>query len=157
MEHREIRFTILQTLYEYYYNGGLCKYLSTEKAIKQSELDGVDKNDIDGDIVYLKKKGVIESLTDINVAVPSQIMINEKGIDVVEDIVSNSMAKLALENEQTRKEMIEIFNNQHPTDKVRKFFGYVKSHPELTLQVVLQVVSWYLGSGHAPAPPFHKV
>ena len=131
MDHQEIRFRILHTLYQKYYGGHIADYHKTEDVITESDLEGIDYDVTCADIVYLKKSRLIEGLGGINMAYPVQIKIENPGFDAVERIVEQGLGKLATsDNNELQNEARAISAEKNPPTRARKFLDYIKQHPD---------------------------
>ena len=131
IDHQEIRFRILHTLYQKYYGEHIEHYHETEDVITESDLEGIDYDVTCADIVYLKKGRLIEGLYGMNMAYPVQIKIENPGIDAVERIVEQGLGKLAAsDNNEFQNEARAISAEKNPPTKAQKFLGYIKQHPD---------------------------
>src|SRR5438132_63710 len=133
MNHDEIRFRILHILYEKYYDGGLMRTYSIEDVIKESGLETVERNLVLGDILYLKNKGFVNGDMQLGVPHPTAIGIETFGIDTLENFVTHSMNKIITEDLdiQTKDEIEEIRKEESITSKVKKWYNFIISRPEM--------------------------
>lgn len=115
------------------------RYLDIASIIKEAELENIDINDVNGDTYYLYKKNMVDGIPSLGQMVPRGIMINENGIDTLEDIVKHSfelMSSSSGENDEAKKELQKISLELQPTGKIRRLFDYIKKHPELVATYV---------------------
>lgn len=72
---------------------------------------------------------------------PVMIRINVYGIDVVENIMDQSLEALRDKNkDDTTRDLQDILNEVNPNDKYRKFINYVKNRPDLFVGVLEKII-----------------
>jgi hypothetical protein len=145
MNHEEIRFRILYTLYQKYYGGQLKRYQNTEEIIKESGLDNIDRNIVLGDITYLKDSCLIVGLGVSGSAHPPHIRINTSGIDRVETFANSSLnSDHTSLSDDLRQEIQQIKSENNITTKIKKVYNFVISRPELPY--IEQLLRTFFGS-----------
>lgn len=85
MNNEEIRLKILRTLYDKYFEGQIDTFQKTEDVIKESALDGEERNAIEGNLVYLDNDEYIHGITNLVDTYPRDLKISSHGINFVED------------------------------------------------------------------------
>jgi len=147
MNHDEIRFRILHDLYQKYYSGGLLRYYSTDSVIKESGLGDIDINIVLGDVLYLKNKGLIRGMMVIGTAYPIQISIESHGIDTLENFVTRSVNTITSSDLDinSKQEVEEIKKEENVQTKIKKWYNFVISRPELSY--IQEALRAYFGSG----------
>ena len=87
VNNEEIKLKILRTLYDKYFEGQIDTFQKTEDVIKESALDGEERNVIEGNLVYLYNDQYIYGIQTLVEDYPRNIKITSSGIDFVEDHV----------------------------------------------------------------------
>ncbi len=134
LEHQEIRFRILSTLYQKHYSEQLGHPQNTEKIVQEAGLNNINKNDVDGDVVYLEDKCLIKAaMKPIGHVYPPFISITSYGIDFVENVVNQSIISFDSSglDIQTKREVKEILNDDSPSTKIKNLVEYAKLHTDL--------------------------
>ena len=117
MEHQEIRFRILSTLYQKHYSEQLGHPQDTEKIIQEAGLNNINKNDVNGDVVYLEDKRLITATKLLGHDYPPSISITSYGIDFVENVVNNLLCrwmastltvKLKWRSRKSQKKIVQV-------------------------------------------------
>ena len=85
VNHEEIRLKIWRTLYDKYFEGQIDTFQKTEDVIKESALDGEERNVIEGNLVYLDNDEYIHGITNLVDTYPRNMKISSIGIDFVEE------------------------------------------------------------------------
>ncbi len=75
MQHEEIRYRILFTLYIKHYSEQLGNPQVTNKVIEEAGLEYVEKNMVYGDIVYLKESNLITGMNVLGQPYPYTLII----------------------------------------------------------------------------------
>ena len=147
LNHQEIRFRILYTLYQIYYGGERYDVQQTEHVINKAGLEPVDKNDVYGDLVYLQKKKLVDTMQPIGMTFPMTMIINEKGIDAVEEIMEQSIATLKqADDNETKKNLDTILEEASSSGRAAKLFEYMKKRPDLFVSVIEKAIMSVLSS-----------
>lgn len=115
MDHQEIRFRILYSLYQKHYSPELGHPQSIEQIISDAGLSSISLNEIYGDVVYLEDKGFIKGQSALGYAYPLWISITSQGIDFVENIVND---------------VFEDIRKKHRTNVVYKFIKELQNEGE---------------------------
>jgi hypothetical protein len=149
LEHREIRFKILYTLYNKHYSDQLGHQQQTDKVIEESGLSNIDKNEVYGDVVYLENKGLVKGQSALGYAYPLWMIITSYGIDTVENAVNNFIKNLDLleaVDPEIKKEIKIISKTEQSTSsKIRIVFNYLD---RLHLLILLANEIAKIASGH---------
>jgi hypothetical protein len=147
LNHQEIRFRVLYALYQIYYGGKRYDVQQTEHVIKQAGLAEVDKNDVYGDLVYLQRKKLIDTMQPLGMTFPMTMIINEKGIDAVESIMEQSISTLRqADDSETKKNLDTILEEVSPSGRLTKLFEYMKKRPDLFVAVIEKAIMSVLSS-----------
>lgn len=129
MEHQEIRFRILHTLYQKHYSDQLGHAQQTDKVIEESGLSSINKPDVYGDVVYLKDKGLIKGQSALGYAYPPWITITSYGIDTVENGVNNFVKNVDLIESikpQVKNDIKRVSQLEESTStKIKTMFDYL--------------------------------
>jgi hypothetical protein len=145
LEHQEIRFKILYTLYQKHYSEDLGHHQQTNKVIEESNLSSIDKAEIYGDVVYLKDKGLIKGQTFLGYAYPPWITIISYGIDTVENSVGNFIQNVDTANveQPVKDEIKDISKEDYSTrEKIKKVVDSLQKHAALFALVKDITVLW---------------
>ena len=150
MEPPEIRFQILYYLYIKYYGGQTGKLHSVEKIIQETELKNIDRNLINGDIAYLYSSDLVTGKRNIgNGGYPPSIIITNKGIDLVENIINEIIVNILNQQDNTIvKNEIEIISKSDQRTRTTKAWDYVRVRPELFISVGEKVLKLFLSGGY---------
>jgi hypothetical protein len=150
MEHPEIRFQILYYLYNKYYGGQTRKLHSIEKIIQETELKNIDRNLINTDIAYLFSSDLVTGKGTIgNAGYPPSIIIINKGIDLVENIINEIIVNIRNQQSTTIvKNEIELISKSDQRRRTTKVWEYVKAKPELFVIIREKVLKLFLGAGY---------
>lgn len=128
MEVDDIRFNLLSTLYEKYYQYGE-RPISTENII--IELNFSDDSQIIYDnISYLSERNLIWAQNLLNEKNHSLVKINEKGISLVERVLALTLDKI--QDEALKEKLRLILNDANPSSRMRRFLDLTKSYSTLT-------------------------
>lgn len=128
MEVDDIRFNLLSTLYEKYYEYGE-RPVSTDNII--IELNFSDDNQIIYDnISYLSERNLIWTQNLQNEKYHSLVKINEKGIALVERVLALTLDKI--QDEALKEKLRLILNDANPSSRMRRFMDLTKSYSTLT-------------------------
>jgi hypothetical protein len=60
MDHKEIRFRVLHCLYLKYYSDQLGHLQPTQHIIEESGLQKINKNEVNGNLMYLSERGYLK-------------------------------------------------------------------------------------------------
>lgn len=134
MEHQEIRFRILHTLYQKHYSDQLGHLQQTEKIIEESRLSDASKADKHGDVVYLEGKGLIKGQSALGYAYPPWITITSNGIDVVENTVNTfirSVESIEYIPPNVKNDIKRVSNEQSTSAKIGVLVGFLDRLPDL--------------------------
>jgi hypothetical protein len=127
MEVDDIRFNLLSTLYEKYYQYGE-RPISTENII--IELNFSDDSQIIYDnISYLSERNLIWAQNLLNEKNHSLVKINEKGISLVERVLALTLDKI--QDEALKEKLRLILNDANPSSRMRRFLDLTKSYSTL--------------------------
>jgi hypothetical protein len=138
LEHQEIRFRILSTLYQKHYSEQLGYPQNTEKIIQEAGLSEIAKSDVNGDVVYLEDKRLIKAaMKPLGHAYPPFITITSYGIDFVEKVVNQSIISIDGTDidSRTKSEVKEISKEDSPSAKIKNLVEYAKLHTDLWLNI----------------------
>jgi len=128
MEVDDIRFNLLSTLYEKYYEYGE-RPVSTDNII--IELNFSDDSQIIYDnISYLSERKLIWAQKLQNEKYHSLVKINEKGISLVERVLALTLDKI--QDEALKEKLRLILNDANPSSRMRRFLDLTKSYSTLT-------------------------
>jgi hypothetical protein len=128
MEVDDIRFNLLSTLYEKYYEYGE-RPVSTDNII--IELNFSDDSQIIYDnISYLSERNLIWAQNLQNEKYHSLVKINEKGISLVEGVLALTLDKI--QDEALKEKLRLILNDANPSSRMRRFLDLTKSYSTLT-------------------------
>jgi hypothetical protein len=128
MEVDDIRFNLLSTLYEKYYEYGE-RPVSTDNII--IELNFSDDSQIIYDnISYLTERNLIWAQKLQNEKYHSLVKINEKGISLVERVLALTLDKI--QDEALKEKLRLILNDANPSSRMRRFLDLTKSYSTLT-------------------------
>jgi hypothetical protein len=128
MEVDDIRFNLLSTLYEKYYEYGE-RPVSTDNII--IELNFSDDSQIIYDnISYLSERNLIWAQKLQNEKYHSLVKINEKGISLVERVLALTLDKI--QDEALKEKLRLILNDANPSSRMRRFLDLTKSYSTLT-------------------------
>jgi hypothetical protein len=128
MEVNDIRFNLLSTLYEKYYEYGE-RPISTDNII--IELNFSDDSQIIYDnISYLSERNLIWAQNLQNEKYHSLVKINEKGISLVERVLGLTLDKI--QDEALKEKLRLILNDANPSSRMRRFLDLTKSYSTLT-------------------------
>jgi|SoiMethySBSTD1v2_1073268.scaffolds.fasta_scaffold17368_3 hypothetical protein len=128
MEVDDIRFNLLSTLYEKYYEYGE-RPVSTDNII--IELNFSDDSQIIYDnISYLSERNLIWAQNLQNEKYHSLVKINEKGISLVERVLALTLDKI--QDEALKEKLRLILNDANPSSRMRRFLDLTKSYSTLT-------------------------
>ncbi len=150
MEPPEIRFQILYYLYNKYYGGQTGKLHSVEKIIQETELKNIDRNLINGDIAYLYSSDLVTGKRSIgNGGYPPSIIITNKGIDLVENIINEIIVNILNQQDNTIvKNKIELIAKSDQRTRITKIWGYVKGKPEHFVNIGEKALKLFLSGGY---------
>jgi hypothetical protein len=150
MEPPEIRFQILYYLYNKYYGGQTGKLHSAEKIIQETELKNIDRNLINGDIAYLYSSDLVTGKRSIgNGGYPPSIIITNKGVDLVENIINEIIVNILNQQDNTIvKNKIELIAKSDQRTRITKIWGYVKEKPELFVNIGEKALKLFLSGGY---------
>jgi hypothetical protein len=150
MEPPEIRFQILYYLYNKYYGGQTGKLHSAEKIIQETELKNIDRNLINGDIAYLYSSDLVTGKRSIgNGGYPPSIIITNKGVDLVENIINEIIVNILNQQDNTIvKNKIELIAKSDQRTRITKIWGYVKAKPELFVNIGEKALKLFLSGGY---------
>ncbi|MGB5090740.1 MAG: hypothetical protein WBN72_07335 [Nitrososphaeraceae archaeon] len=150
MEPPEIRFQILYYLYNKYYGGQTGKLHSVEKIIQETELKNIDRNLINGDIAYLYSSDLVTGKRSIgNGGYPPSIIITNKGIDLVENIINEIIVNILNQQDNTIvKNKIEFIAKSDQRTRITKIWGYVIAKPELFVNIGEKALKLFLSGGY---------
>jgi hypothetical protein len=150
MDHPEIRFQVLYYLYNKFYGGEIGKHQAVENIIQETELKNIERNLINGDIAYLFSSGLVAGTRSIgNGGYPNFIIINNYGIDRVENIINEIIANIRNQQETTIvKNEIEMISKSDQKTRTTKIWTYVKAKPELFINIVEKVLKLFLSAGY---------
>lgn len=139
MNQDEIRFRVLSFMYEKYYEYGE-RPLFIENIAIELKLNA-DDSIIYRDITYLYDNNLVwgEKLGDTYY--PSQIRMNENGIDFVERVMNQTHDKI--QDEALRQKLKLLLNDANPASRIRGFLDLTKSYSSLT-GLVISVVRKFL-------------
>jgi len=84
MNNEEVRFKLLKSLYDRYYDGKIEDYHSTQEIIEEIGFEKAELNSVDGNVDYLVKDGYVEGIRD-NAPIPTFLKLEPYGIDFVEE------------------------------------------------------------------------
>ncbi len=127
MEVDDIRFNLLSTLYEKYYEYGE-RPVSTDNII--IELNFSDDSQIIYDnISYLSERNLIWAQNLQNEKYHSLVKINEKGISLVERVLALTLDKI--QDEALKEKLRLILNDANPSSRMRRFLDLTKSYSTL--------------------------
>jgi hypothetical protein len=127
MEVDDIRFNLLSTLYEKYYEYGE-RPVSTDNII--IELNFSDDSQIIYDnISYLTERNLIWAQKLQNEKYHSLVKINEKGISLVERVLALTLDKI--QDEALKEKLRLILNDANPSSRMRRFLDLTKSYSTL--------------------------
>ena len=128
MEVDDIRFNLLSTLYEKYYEYGE-RPVSTDNII--IELNFSDDNQIIYDnISYLSERNLIWTQNLQNEHYHSLVKINEKGISLVERVLALTLDNI--QDEALKEKLRLILNDANQSSRMRRFMDLTKSYSTLT-------------------------
>jgi hypothetical protein len=147
MDHNEIRFKILQTLYQKHYSPELEQPQVTEKIIQESGLGDIDKNHVAGDIVYLENKYLIKGMPLIGHIYSPWIKITSSGIDFVEMVIdrfTRNFENENIDNESKSKVRELLKENNNRSDKIQKVLDLAQRSTGLWLNI-MQIVGSLFG------------
>jgi hypothetical protein len=103
MRHAVIRYWILFTLYLKHYSDELGQPQITDKVIQEASLEYVERNMVNGDIVYLKERNSIQGNYIIGQSYPYAIIITSEGIDKVENMLQRFADFLKNHNKRAKR------------------------------------------------------
>lgn len=140
MNHQEIRFRILHTLYQKYYGGQPTDHLNIDTVIRESEL-GVDADVAFAEIIYLRNSGHIDGIGTLGKAYSLHIKITNYGIDAVESIAERALNSLAEStNSSVQSKINEIREEKNPNSRTRKSVDYIKEHPDFVASTFDRII-----------------
>lgn len=146
MEHDEIRFRFLRVLYEKYYGGHARLPLNPTEIIKEAGLDSINQNLVNGDVIYLRDKGLVNGEYTLGPTLPYYVTISSYGIDTVEMIMKESLQVIEQNAEGLMNEEIkEIQKEQEPPKKYAKLWSYAKDHPDLIMTIIEKATKFISG------------
>jgi hypothetical protein len=128
MEVDDIRFNLLSTLYEKYYEYGE-RPVSTDNIIIELNLSD-DSQIIYDNISYLSERNLIWAQNLQNEKYHSLVKINEKGISLVERVLALTLDKI--QDEALKEKLRLILNDANPSSRMRRFLDLTKSYSTLT-------------------------
>jgi hypothetical protein len=134
LNKEEIRFQILYFLYNKHHGGEIGKYQSADDIIEGTELNGVDRNLINDEFVYLNKGGYLRSQRDTSDGgIPYSAVITKLGIDIVETVTQQILINIdeQHQNDDVHNEIWPINNETNQSTKTKKIWEYVKSKQDL--------------------------
>jgi hypothetical protein len=139
MDHNEIRFKILYTLYQKHYSPELERAQDTEKIIRESGLGDIDKNQVAGDIVYLENKYLIKGVPLIGHIYSPWIKITSYGIDFVDMVVDRFTRNFENENidYESKSKVRELLKqNNNRSAKIQNVVDLGQKYTSLWLKVM---------------------
>jgi hypothetical protein len=148
MDHNEIRFKFLHTLYQKHYSPELLQPQNTENIIQESGLGDVDKNQVAGDIVYLEEKHLIEGTPLIGHKYSPNVRITVYGIDFVQkvfDRVNRDLESENIDNESKTKIRELLQEGESTPTKIQKFVDFAQKSTALWLNT-MQIVGFLFGN-----------
>jgi uncharacterized protein YheU (UPF0270 family) len=133
VNHQQIRFNILHTLYQKYYSPELEQAQDTEKIIQESGLGDIDKNQVaGGDIVYLENKNLINGMPLIGHVYSPWIKITSYGVDSVENIVDKFVEKEGCDtNDEVKSRIKELSQETDTSKKIKSIIEFAKTNTGL--------------------------
>lgn len=137
MEHSEIRFRILNLLYQKYYEEPGHPQ-NTDKVIQEANLDALI-NDASGDILYLLNKGLIDDGKSkvLGRVLPMALIITPYGIDVVESVLDKAIDQSKEKNSLDLKQDLENLSSiDSPTQKYKEFLKLTKLHMDVIMPII---------------------
>lgn len=138
LEHPEIRFAILSTLYQKHYSPQLGHPQGTDMIIQEAGLGNVERDDVVGDVVYLEDRGLIRAVSrPIGHPYPPYIIITSYGIDFVEAVINQSIETIesTAVSTQIKSDFREISRNNSPSSRVKKIMEYAKLNTDLWINI----------------------
>lgn len=144
MNQQEIRFHILYYLYNKHSMGQIGKYQSADDIIKETELNGIDRNLIDYEFVYLNNSGYIKGQRDTSDGgMPYSVVITKSGIEIVENISQQIITYIDKQHphDNIDNELVSIKNETNQNTRTNKIWEYVKSKPELFMNIGEKILS----------------
>ena len=83
----------------------------------------------------------------IGMTFPMTMIINEKGIDAVEEIMEQSIATLKqADDNETKKNLDTILEEASSSGRAAKLFEYMKKRPDLFVSVIEKAIMSVLSS-----------
>ena len=129
-ESRSIRIRILLALYQKYYgNEGGAPQL-TDRIIQEAQLDWVDINILQGEIIYLKRAGLIEGEYILGVRYPYTISITNGGIDVVQRWLDDFLPFLR-KKDAGKSDQLRAMRSHNFAAMMTEFYEYVRQKPDI--------------------------
>ena len=146
MNHQQIRFNILYTLYQKHYSPELEQPQDTEKIIQESGLENIDKNQVVGDIVYLEDKNLIKGMPLVGHVYSPWIKITSYGIDFVENVVDAFVEKIegSDTNDEVKSRIKELSKETDNSKKIKSIMEFAKTNTGL-LTDLLSIAKYFLG------------
>lgn len=142
MDNQEIRFRILFTLYDKWFQGE--RHTSPEEIYKDAGLDSLDRNLLDGNLEYLHPSYVHIQLeyADNGAPVIYEGKITPYGIDKVEEITNDSLTELSTKADGTNKSKIEeIKEEKNSHKKIKRIYDLAVENKGFILDVIIKLVS----------------
>jgi hypothetical protein len=146
VNHQQIRFNILHTLYQKHYSPELEQPQDTEKIIQESGLGDIDKNQLAGDIAYLEDKNLIKGMSLVGHVYSPWIKITSYGIDSVENVVDRFVEKVegSDTNIEVKSRIKELSEETDTSKKIKSIIEFAKTNTGL-LADLLSIVKSFLG------------
>jgi hypothetical protein len=148
MDHNEIRFRILHTLYQKHYSPQLQHPQNTDKVIEEDGLANTDKYEVMGDIVYLEEKHLIKGNSFLGDKYPPWVKITSYGIDFVERVFERFVQNLEKENidNESKSKVRQLLNeNNSMSSKIQTVVDLAQKYTGLWLNII-QIVGSLFGN-----------
>jgi len=141
MEHSEIRFKILNLLYQKYYEEP-GRPQNTDKIIEEAELAPL-MNDVTGDILYLLNKGLIDDWKSkaLGRVLPLALIITPYGIDIVESVLDQAINQSTKQNSapNVKEDVNKLSSIVSPTQKYKEFLNLAKLHMDVFMPIITNI------------------
>ena len=142
MRHEEIRLSVLQLLYQKYFEGRRFDYQIVDKIYDELVFDKiVDKEAYYGDILYLHKRHLIDGEMILGRSYPPWVRINENGIDYVESITDYLSERLpvALSRDTDKEKLREISKETNTNTKLKKIMETAKLDSDIWTNIAMLI------------------
>jgi len=140
--HGKLRFKILSSLYEFFFEGNTGRFADTLELVNEVAENENEKKLLLAETLYLGDRGYIKPLRTTGYYYPPGTMIENRGIDVVDSIVEQSVEELenADIDEDTQIIVSKLKLEKNKKTRLEKFRKLLPAPGEVTKPIIVETI-----------------